>query len=115
MPKKITKEATAKGTNMLFAGMTPKAEQPADEEKNLKKKTTTTKKSDPESEKKKKAFTIWMDEEEIDKLQAYAKATGQKKGEIISAALSDHMKKHPATAEQKKAYQEKLKKQMFNV
>lgn len=111
MPKKITKDAISGGTDMLFVGMTPKAEQPADEEKNLKKKTGTKKNSDP----KKKAFTIWMDEEEIDKLQAYAKATGQKKGEIISAALSDHMKKHPATAEQKKAYQEKLKKQMFNV
>lgn len=48
MPKKITKDAISGGMDMLIAQMTPKAEQPADEEKNLKKKTARAKKTAPQ-------------------------------------------------------------------
>ena len=75
-----------------------------------------TKKKEPEkpaAEDKKpkgKGLTIWISEDEIERLQLYSKITGQKKGDVISAALDAFIKKHPATDEQKKAYQADQKK-----
>lgn len=106
MPKKITKDAISGGTDMLFAGMTPKAEQPANEEKNLKKKTARTKKTPAEPDKKKgKAYTLWMDPDTIELLDVYCKISKEKKKDVIRAAISEYTRRHKLTEEQKAAYQ----------
>ena len=119
MPKKITKEAISGGTDMLFAGMTPKTEQPADEEKNLKKKSVTTKKKEPAEEKPQKAagrvFGVWLQETTIDRINAYTEATGRKKTDIVAAALNEYMNRHKLTDDQKAAYQKKQKEKQKTV
>lgn len=123
--KKITQDAMQDSFKGLFAGMTPKdqkapedipANKPIKFRKTDKASEEPTKKKEPEkpaAEDKKpkgRGLTIWISENEIERLQLYSKITGQKKGDVISAALDAFIKKHPATDEQKKAYQADQKK-----
>lgn len=104
------------GFGDMFAGMeekTPAADKPAAEPA-PKKKTTRTKKAEPAAADKPqkyagRVFSVWMQESTIEQIQAYTEATGRKKTDILTAAVTEYFNRHKLTAEQKTAYQKKQK------
>lgn len=64
--------------------------------------------AEDEAAKGKTCLSIWCDKSFIDEVGRYATLKGINRSEIIKIAVSEFMKKHPVTDDEKKAYMEKM-------
>ena len=107
--KKMDRLKTA-GADMdkFFTGAT---ESPTESPKRSTKRNTKTVKEEPKEEPQKaqkKVFSFRAEVDQVDSWRVYADAKGMKVDELGTLALTEYIKKHSLTEDQKKIYELKM-------
>ena len=82
----------------------------------LKKKEPQEQAEKPQKKSEHKSpFSVWMDKQTAADVKLYSAISGEKLTDVTEAALTEYMKNHPLTAEQKEAYKQRERERINNI